>query len=106
MPFAADNLAFDEALSVDDPTAFDEQGRFLRGLVTAGHPAPLSTLAVAKSRGDKTAPSWVVEIRRGEGEEDSAPLSAMGKRGRKAGEYNLKTLFQSTYLGARNRRRS
>lgn len=93
--FRPDNLTFDDGLDVDNETAFDKEGKFLRGLIAAGHPAPLRLYAVSRDPVGKSAPSWVVEVRRGEGE-DEAPYGAMGG-GKWKGGYYLRTLYQSEY---------
>jgi len=94
--FRPDNLTFDDGLDVDNETAFDKEGKFLRGLIAAGHPAPLRLYAVSRDPVGKSAPSWVVEVRRGKGE-DKAPYGAMG-RGKWMGGYYLRTLYQSEYI--------
>ncbi|RDW67595.1 hypothetical protein BP6252_08991 [Coleophoma cylindrospora] len=94
VPFRPDNLSFDDGLDVNDKTAFDDEGRFLRGLVAAGHPAPLKLFAVSRDPVHKKAPSWVVEIRRSS-ESDKAAWSATEVVGSADGEFSLRTLYQS-----------
>jgi arylesterase/paraoxonase len=95
VPFMPDNLSFDDSLEVTDKSAFDKEGKFLRGLVSAGHPVPIKLLAVSRNPTKRTAPSWVVEVRRGQGS-DPAPTTSMSTSWK--GNYHLRTLYQSEYL--------
>ncbi|KAL1989270.1 hypothetical protein VTN96DRAFT_32 [Rasamsonia emersonii] len=74
--FHPDNLSFDCSLRLDDPTVFDANGRFLRGVVVAGCPDAGRLFCMAKSANGCKAPSIVAEIRRGNGR-DPAPYPAV-----------------------------
>jgi arylesterase/paraoxonase len=95
--FRPDNLTFDESLRPNDPTTFDENGRFLRGVICAGHPSTMKLFAMSRNPGAVKAPSWVVEVRRRAGKTgevgDAAPCPATEPN--EEGSYWLKTLYQS-----------
>jgi arylesterase / paraoxonase len=92
--FRPDNLTFDHAIEPSDPTAFDSEGRFLRGIICGGHPSSRQLFGMSRSPGAVSAPSWVVEVRRRTGQEgDSAPCPATDPESK--GNYWLKTLYQS-----------
>ncbi|ODH14316.1 hypothetical protein ACO22_06602 [Paracoccidioides brasiliensis] len=88
--FHPDNINFDDSLDISDPTVFDAEGRFLRGLVVAGHPSLIKIFKMSRNPGSANAPSWVAEIRRGTGV-DPAPCPA----GPRQGELYSLTLYQS-----------
>lgn len=95
MVFAPDNLNFDCSLDVGDSTVFDSDGRFLRGLICAGHPSVPELMAMSRDPITRRAPSWVAEVRRGQGD-DPAPCYAMPLS--RKGSYYLSTLYQSEYI--------
>lgn len=57
VPMNPDNLSFDSG-------TFDADGRFLSGLVVAGHPAPSRLMALSRKRADD-APSMVFHVNKG-----------------------------------------
>lgn len=73
--FPPDNLRFDSSLSIDDPTAFDKSGRFLRGATAAGCPNPIKLFKMSRNPVGIKAPSMMVELHRGS-EKDAAPYAA------------------------------
>ncbi|GAD96857.1 serum paraoxonase/arylesterase 2 [Paecilomyces variotii No. 5] len=90
--FHPDNLSFNETLDVKDPTVFDEDGKFLRGLIAGGAPSARKIFAMARNPEQCNAPSIVAEIRRGN-ERDPAPFAA-GPSGT-GKKYRALTLYQS-----------
>ncbi|KAL1961572.1 hypothetical protein VTN77DRAFT_1424 [Rasamsonia byssochlamydoides] len=92
LQYRPDNLTFDHSLKPSDPTAFDKDGRFLRGLVSAGHPCIRLLHAMSRDPSKHAAPSWVVEIRRTPGKAE-APCKATTAEYR--GDYYVETLYQS-----------
>lgn len=67
LTFHPDNLSFDGSLPIDDPTVFDRNGKFLRGVIASGCPDAGRLFCMAKSPQGCVAPSVVAEIRRGHG---------------------------------------
>ncbi|KAK2735899.1 hypothetical protein FQN55_001932 [Onygenales sp. PD_40] len=90
--FRTDNLAFDDSLDVSDPTAFDSEGRFLRGVIVGGHPSNIVLQLMARNPDKYNAPSWVAEIRRGTGV-DPAPFPAGPEH--PEGSFYSRTLYLS-----------
>lgn len=94
--FHPDNLSFNETLDVNDPTAFDENGKFLRGLIAGGAPSARKIFEMAQNPEKCTAPSIVAEIRKGNGK-DPAPFAA-GPSG-PHDKYHAVALYESKCLG-------
>ncbi|KAK2800156.1 hypothetical protein FQN50_008251 [Emmonsiellopsis sp. PD_5] len=92
--FRTDNLAFDDSLDVSDPTVFDSEGRFLRGVIVGGHPSPIVLQLMSRNPDKYSAPSWVAEIRRGTGV-DPAPCPAGPEH--PEGSFYSRTLYQSGF---------
>lgn len=90
--FHPDNVSFDDSLDVTDPTVFDEDGKFLRGVVVGGAPAAAKLFAMARNPEACRAPSIVAEVRAGSGR-DPAPLAAGPSRNK----YYARTLYQSEF---------
>ncbi|PGH00868.1 hypothetical protein GX51_05532 [Blastomyces parvus] len=91
LSFHPDNLNFDHSLDISDPTAFDAEGRFLRGVTVGGHPSLFRLKRMIDNLGKvNDAPSWVAEVRRGTGV-DPAPCPA----GPPHPEFYVRTLYQS-----------
>ncbi|KAH8702158.1 putative paraoxonase [Talaromyces proteolyticus] len=67
LTFHPDNLSFDGSLALDDPSVFDQKGKFLRGVIVAGSPDAGRLFCMAKGPYGCVAPSVVAEIRRGHG---------------------------------------
>jgi arylesterase/paraoxonase len=63
MKFIPNNVSFDHSIDVADKTAFNEDGKFLRGVICAGHPSPERLQAMSRDPVTETAPSWVIEVR-------------------------------------------
>jgi arylesterase/paraoxonase len=92
LTFHPDNLSFDSSLSVDDPTVFDENEKFLRGVIVAGCPDAGRLFCMATSPEGCKAPSIVTELRRGN-RKDPAPYPAvLFCRNNK---YTARTLYES-----------
>ncbi|KAG5304471.1 serum paraoxonase/arylesterase [Histoplasma capsulatum G186AR] len=88
--FHPDNVNFDHSLDISDPTVFDADGRFLRGLTVGGHPSIIKLVQAVHSPESVKAPSWVAEIRRGAGV-DPAPCPAAPQQPK----FYARTLYQS-----------
>ncbi|KAL2001296.1 hypothetical protein VTN02DRAFT_1938 [Thermoascus thermophilus] len=88
--FHPDNVSFDDSLDVTDPTVFNEDGKFLRGLIVGGHPSTVKIFATAQYPEAYKAPSIVAEVRAGSGR-DPAPLAA----GPSKNKFYTQTLYQS-----------
>lgn len=87
-----DNLSFDYSLKTDDETAFNEEGKFCRGLIVAGHPSSSRYRRMSHKPHKRKAPSWVAELRRGKGK-DTAPFPT--SIGLAKSFFHLQTLYQS-----------
>ncbi|PGH27976.1 hypothetical protein AJ80_00230 [Polytolypa hystricis UAMH7299] len=85
------NLRFDFSLDRDDSSVFDADGKFLRGVTVAGHPLVLEMEKMSRNPDKYAAPSWVVEIRRGSGD-DPAPCSTTNPENKSG--YFMRTLYQ------------
>ncbi|KAL1970819.1 hypothetical protein VTN77DRAFT_2653 [Rasamsonia byssochlamydoides] len=90
--FHPDNLSFDCSLSLDDPTVFDDNGKFLRGVVVAGCPNAGRLFCMNRNPKGCKAPSMVAELRRGNAR-DPAPYPAVMFSLRN--KYCARTLYQS-----------
>ncbi|PGH35943.1 hypothetical protein GX50_01268 [[Emmonsia] crescens] len=88
--FHPDNVKFDHSLDISDPTVFDTEGRFLRGVIVAGHPSLIKIHRMSRTPESVNAPSWVAEIRRGTGV-DPAPCPAAPQQP----VFYARTLYQS-----------
>lgn len=67
MTFHPETLSFDRSLDMNDPTVFNSNGKFLRGVVATGSPDAGRLFCMAKNPYGCVAPSAVAEIRRGHG---------------------------------------
>lgn len=67
LTFHPESLSFDKSLNINDPTVFDRNGNFLRGVVATGSPDAGRLFCMAKGPHGCVAPSVVAEIRRGHG---------------------------------------
>ncbi|EED17965.1 paraoxonase, putative [Talaromyces stipitatus ATCC 10500] len=67
MTFHPETLSFDKSLDIDDPTVFNSNGYFLRGVVATGSPDAGRLFCMATNPHGCAAPSVVAEIRRGHG---------------------------------------
>lgn len=67
MTFHPETLSFDRSLDKNDPTVFNSDGKFLRGVVATGSPDAGRLFCMAKNPHGCVAPSVVAEIRRGNG---------------------------------------
>lgn len=106
VPFKPDNVAFDDSLETADATAFDRDGRFLRGLIVAGHPSGIDLVKTAKDPRGRTSPSWVVEIRRdgGTGQYQDQAVYSKNVFGQNRG-WHYRTLYQSKWIYVAERMR-
>ncbi|GKZ17320.1 hypothetical protein AbraIFM66951_007541 [Aspergillus brasiliensis] len=75
--FPPDNLRFDFSLSVDDPTAFDQDGRFLRGATASGCPNPLKLVGMSKNPAAVKAPSMIVELCKGKNSNTASHVATL-----------------------------
>ncbi|OAT03947.1 serum paraoxonase/arylesterase 2 [Blastomyces gilchristii SLH14081] len=90
LSFHPDNVNFDHSLDISDPTVFDTEGRFLRGVTVGGHPSLIKLMRMINSPEKLNAPSWVAEVRRGTGL-DPAPCPAAPPQPK----FYARTLYQS-----------
>lgn len=67
LTFHPEHISFDRSLDVNDPTVFDRNGKFLRGVIATGSPDAGRLFCMAKGPHGCVAPSVVAEIRRGHG---------------------------------------
>uniref|UniRef100_A0A093XDU4 Serum paraoxonase/arylesterase 1 n=1 Tax=Talaromyces marneffei PM1 TaxID=1077442 RepID=A0A093XDU4_TALMA len=67
MTFHPETLSFDRSLNITDPTVFNTNGNFIRGVVATGSPDAGRLFCMAKNPHGCVAPSVVAEIRRGHG---------------------------------------
>ncbi|KUL92392.1 hypothetical protein ZTR_02221 [Talaromyces verruculosus] len=67
MTFHPETLSFDRSLDMSDPTVFDSNGKFVRGVVATGSPDAGRLFCMAKNPHGCVAPSVVAEICRGHG---------------------------------------
>lgn len=94
MTFHPETLSFDRSLDISDPTVFNSNGNFLRGVVATGSPDAGRLFCMAKNPHGCVAPSIVAEICRGHGPDLSPfPGSLFNLRSK----YYARTLYAGTY---------
>ncbi|OJD28472.1 hypothetical protein ACJ73_00133 [Blastomyces percursus] len=89
LSFHPDNVNFDHSLDISDPTLFDTEGRFLRGVTVGGHPFLIKLKRMINNPEKLNAPSWVAEGRRGTGL-DPGPQPKF---------YAMESIFQAALQG-------